>query len=197
MIKTAADLFVECLEREGVRYIFGIPGEESLVLLESIRKSSIKFIVTRHEQAAAFMAATCGRLTGRAGVVLSTLGPGATNLVTGVAFAQLGGMPLVVITGQKPIRRSKQGLFQIINVLEMMSPITKAARQITAGDLVPSLVREAFRRAEEERPGAVHLEFPEDIASEPALASPIASAKLRRPGPDAKAIETAVDMIEA
>ncbi|MBI4949554.1 MAG: acetolactate synthase large subunit [Deltaproteobacteria bacterium] len=196
-MKTAADLFVECLEREGVRYIFGIPGEESLVLLESIRKSSIKFIVTRHEQAAAFMAATCGRLTGRAGVVLSTLGPGATNLVTGVAFAQLGGMPLVVITGQKPVRRSKQGLFQIINVLEMMSPITKATRQITSGDLVPSLVREAFRRAEEERPGAVHLEFPEDIASEHAIAGPIDSAKLRRPGPDAKAIETAVDMIEA
>lgn len=197
MRKTAADLFVECLEREGVRYIFGIPGEESLVLLESIRKSSIKFIVTRHEQAAAFMAATCGRLTGKAGVVLSTLGPGATNLVTGVAFAQLGGMPLVVITGQKPIRRSKQGLFQIINVLEMMSPITKATRQITAGDLVPSIVREAFRRAEEERPGAVHLEFPEDIASEPAIAAPIDSTKLRRPGPDAKAIDTAVDMIEA
>src|SRR3972149_119483 len=125
MDKTAADLLAECLENEGVRYIFGLPGEENLKLLDAIRRSSMKFIVTRHEQAAAFMAATLGRLTGGAGVVLSTLGPGATNLVTGVAFAELGGMPLVVITGQKPVRRSKQGQFQIINVTQMMSPITK------------------------------------------------------------------------
>src|SRR3972149_5653005 len=162
----AAQLFVKCLEAEGVKYIFGLPGEENLAFLDAIRQSSLQLIVTRHEQAAVFMAATVGRLTGKAGVAFSTLGPGATNLVTGVAYAQLGGMPLVVITGQKPIRKSKQGQFQIINVIQMMQPITKATRQIVSPELIPSLVRDSFRRAEDERPGAVHLEFPEDIASE-------------------------------
>src|SRR5690242_8390614 len=122
----AADLFVQCLEEEGVEYVFGIPGEENIDLLESLRKSSIKVIVTRHEQGATCIAANYGRLTGKAGVALSTLGPGATNLVTGVAYAQLGGMPLVVITGQKPIKKSKQGQFQIIDVVGMMNPITKS-----------------------------------------------------------------------
>lgn len=196
MGNTAADLFVECLENEGVECIFGLPGEENLALLESIRRSSIRFIVTRHEQAAAFMAATWGRLTGRAGVVLSTLGPGATNLVTGVAFAQLGGMPLIVITGQKPVKRPRQGQFQIINVVQMMGPITKLTRQIQSADLIPSIVREAFRKAEEERPGAVHLELPEDVANEAASARPLERMRLRRPGPDKKAIEVAARMIE-
>lgn len=196
-MKQASDLFVECLEREGVEYIFGLPGEESLALLESIRRSSIKFIVTRHEQAAAFMAATCGRLTGTAGVVLSTLGPGATNLVTGVAYAQLGGMPLVVVTGQKPIRKSKQGQFQIINVIQMMQPITKATRQIVSPDLIPSLVRDSFRKAEDERPGAVHLEFPEDIASERTDARALEKITALRAGPDHSAVKTAARMIEA
>lgn len=196
MEKTAADLLAECLESEGVRYVFGLPGEENLLLLDAIRRSSMKFIVTRHEQAAAFMAATVGRLTGGAGVVLSTLGPGATNLVTGVAFAELGGMPLVVITGQKPVRRSKQGQFQIINVTQMMSPITKLTRQIAGADLIPSIVREAFRKAEEERPGAVHLELPEDIAEEVSRARPLERTRLRRPGPDGKAVEAAVRLIE-
>ncbi len=194
--RRASDLFVDCLKKEGVRRIFGIPGEESLALLDSIRRSGIEFIVTRHEQAAAFMAATCGRLTGKAGVVLSTLGPGATNLVTGVAFAQLGGMPLVVITGQKPVKRSKQGQFQIINVVQMMQPITKQTRQIQSADLIPSLVRESFRKAEEERPGAVHLEFPEDIAEETTQAGPLDVVKTRRPSPDPKAVDTACSMIE-
>lgn len=196
-VKTAAELFVMCLEAEGVEYIFGLPGEESLDLLDAIRRSRIRFIVTRHEQAAAFMAATRGRLTGRAGVVLSTLGPGATNLVTGVAFAQLGGMPLVVITGQKPIMKSKQGQFQIINVVEMMKPITKSARQIVSADLIPSIVREAFRKAEEERPGAVHLELPEDVAREKTAARPLERIKARRPSPDSEAVDTAVAMIQA
>src|SRR3989338_7841396 len=119
-MEKASDLLVRALEAEGVKYIFGVPGEENLDLLESIRKSSIKFIVTRHEQAAVFMAATFGRLTGKAGVALSTLGPGATNLTTGVAYAQLGGFPILVITGQKPIKKSKQGRFQIIDVVQMM-----------------------------------------------------------------------------
>ncbi|HEX8966157.1 MAG TPA: acetolactate synthase large subunit [Patescibacteria group bacterium] len=194
MIK-ASDLFVKCLEAEGVEYIFGIPGEENIDLLESIRKSSIKLIVTRHEQAATFMAATYGRLTGKAGVALSTLGPGATNLVTGVAYAQLGGMPLLVITGQKPIKKSKQGQFQIIDVVGMMKPITKSAEQIHSGTNIPSTVRNAFKLAEEERPGAVHLEFPEDIAREEIDAKPIMPVKVRRPGPDPKAIEQAVEII--
>lgn len=196
-MRQASDLFVECLEREGVEYVFGLPGEESLALLDSIRKSSLKFVLTRHEQAAAFMAATCGRLTGTAGVVLSTLGPGATNLVTGVAYAQLGGMPLVVVTGQKPIRKSKQGQFQIINVLQMMQPITKATRQIASPELIPSLVRDSFRRAEEERPGAVHLEFPEDIASERTDARALEKITAQRAGPDHSAVKTAARMIEA
>jgi len=195
MIK-ASDLFVKCLEAEGVEYIFGIPGEENIDLLESLRKSTITLIVTRHEQAATFMAATYGRLTGKAGVALSTLGPGATNLVTGVAYAQLGGMPLVVITGQKPIKKSKQGQFQVIDVVGMMKPITKHAEQIHSGNNIPSSIRNAFKLAEEERPGAVHLEFPEDIAREEIEAKPIIPIVVRRPGPDPKAIEQAVSIIQ-
>lgn len=121
----ASDLFVKALENEGVEYIFGIPGEENLDLLDSKRCSSIKLILTRHEQAAGFMAATVGRLTGHPGVCISTLGPGATNLVTAAAYAQLGGMPMVMITGQKPIKKSKQGQFQIVDVVQMMRPLTK------------------------------------------------------------------------
>jgi len=162
----AAELFVKALENEGVQYIFGVPGEENLDLLEALRTSTIKFILTRHEQAAGFMAATYGRLTGKSGVCLSTLGPGATNLVTAAAFAQLGAMPMLMITGQKPIKKSKQGHFQIIDAVGMMRPITKMTKQIIHGNSIPFLVREAIRIAEEERPGAVHLEFPEDIAAE-------------------------------
>ena len=163
----ASDLLVKALENEGVEYIFGLPGEENLDFLESLRKSdTIQFILTRHEQGAGFMAATYGRLTGKPGVCLSTLGPGATNMVTPAAYAQLGAMPMVIITGQKPIKKSKQGKFQIIDVVEMMQPLTKFTRQIAYGRQVPSVVREAFRRAKEERPGTVHIEFPEDVAQE-------------------------------
>ncbi|HEV8601570.1 MAG TPA: acetolactate synthase large subunit [Patescibacteria group bacterium] len=192
----AAELLVKCLETEGVKYIFGVPGEENLELVEAIRTSSIKLVVTRHEQSAVFMAATMGRLTGKAGVALSTLGPGATNLVTGVAYAQLGGMPLVVITGQKPIRKSKQGKFQIIDVVRMMQPLTKLSSTIVGAERIPSMVREAFKLAEAERPGAVHLELPEDVASEQTTLKPIEPTKVRRPGPDPKAITAAVEMIE-
>src|SRR5882724_13275416 len=162
----ASKLFAQSLEAAGVKYIFGVPGEENLALLEAIRESSITFVTTRDEQAAVFMAATVGRLTGRVGVALSTLGPGATNLVTGVAYAQLAGMPLLVITGQKPIKRSKQGKFQIIDVVAMMDPITKMAATIVSADRIPTTVCQAIRTAELERPGAVHLELPEDIAEE-------------------------------
>tara|TARA_B100000575_G_scaffold233315_1_gene194722 strand:- start:4021 stop:5664 length:1644 start_codon:yes stop_codon:yes gene_type:complete len=163
----ASDLFVKALENEGVEYIFGIPGEENLDLLESLRTSSkIKLILTRHEQGAGFMAATYGRITGKAGVCLATLGPGATNFSTPAAYAHLGGFPLIMLTGQKPINKSKQGQFQIVDIVQLFDPVCKMSKQIVSGNLIPSLVREAFRIAEEERPGAVLLELPEDVAAE-------------------------------
>ncbi len=162
----ASDLFVQALEREGVKFVFGVPGEENLDLVESLRTSGIRLILTRHEQGAAFMAATYGRLTGKAGVCLATLGPGATNFATPAAYAHLGGFPLIMITGQKPIKKSKQGQFQIVDVVNLFKPICKMSKQIVNGDTIPALVREAFRVAQEERPGAVLLELPEDIAEE-------------------------------
>ena len=193
----ASDLFIKALEAEGVEYIWGIPGEENLDFLDSMRGSSIKLILTRHEQAAGFMAATYGRLTGKVGVCLSTLGPGATNFVTAAAYAQLGAMPMMMITGQKPIKTSKQGRFQIVDIVEMMKPLTKYTHQIVSGENIPSRVREAFRLAEEERPGAVHLELPEDIAAE-TVADPrlFPKDRVRRPIAEEKAILQAVSMIE-
>ena len=191
----ASDLFIKALENEGVEYVFGIPGEENLDLLESLRTSSIKLILTRHEQAAGFMAATYGRLTGKAGVCLATLGPGATNFVTSAAYAQLGGMPMFMITGQKPVKVSKQGHFQIVDVVDMMKPLTKFTRQIVSADNIPARVRESFRRAEEERPGATHLELPEDIAKDETDAIVLTESRHRRPIADDKAIAWAVDAI--
>ena len=163
----ASDLFIQALENEGVEYIFGIPGEENLDILESLRESKkIKLVLTRHEQGAAFMAASYGRLTGKAGVCLATLGPGATNFTTPAAYGFLGGFPLVMITGQKPIKKSKQGQFQIVDVVQLFAPICKMTKQIVNANTIPSLVREAFRIAEEEKPGPVLLELPEDIAEE-------------------------------
>ena len=193
----ASDLFVNALEREGVECIFGIPGEENLDMLDSLSRSSIRLILTRHEQAAGFMAATYGRLTGKAGVCLSTLGPGATNLVTSAAYAQLGGMPMLMITGQKPVKRSKQGQFQIVDVVGMMKPLTKYTQQIVSAANIPSRVREAFRLAEEERPGAVHLELPEDVAREE-TDEPLLQASLsRRPTAEVKSIHLATQRIKA
>jgi len=129
-IKTAHAM-VKALEAEGISHVFGVPGEENLDLLEALGESEqIKFVLTRHEQSAGFMAATVGRLTGKPGVALTTLGPGATNIVTAVAYAQLGAMPLLILTGQKPIHNSKQGAFQIIDVVDMMTPLTKYTKQI-------------------------------------------------------------------
>jgi acetolactate synthase-1/2/3 large subunit len=179
-----------------VKYIFGIPGEENLHFLHSLKDSSIKIILTRHEQAAGFMAATYGRLTGKPGVCLSTLGPGATNLVTAAAYAQLGGLPMLMITGQKPIKTSKQGQFQIVDVVDMMRPLTQFTWQIVSGDTIPTRVREAFRIAQEERPGATHLELPEDIAAEDTDAPLVAPARSRRPIAEDKSIKWAVDAIE-
>lgn len=191
----ASDLLIRSLENEGVEYIFGLPGEENLDVVESLRTSKIKLIITRHEQAAGFMAATHGRLTGKTGVCLATLGPGATNLVTPAAYAQLGAMPMLMLTGQKPIKKSKQGHFQIIDVVGMMRPLTKFAKQIVSAHSLPSTIREAFRLAEEERPGAVHLELPEDIAAEDTDATLLHVTKPRRPIAEAKAITRAVEMI--
>ncbi len=191
----ASDLFVKALENEGVRYIFGVPGEENLDFLESLRTSKIKLILTRHEQGAGFMAATYGRLTGKVGVCLATLGPGATNLVTAAAYAQLGGMPMMMITGQKPVKKSKQGQFQILDVVEMMKPISKFTKQIVNGNTIAVNVREAVRLAQEERPGAVHIELPEDIAAEEADTLPFAVHSSKRPNSHDKAISRAVEMI--
>ncbi|MBC61339.1 MAG: acetolactate synthase large subunit [Zetaproteobacteria bacterium] len=192
----ASDLFVKALEAEGVEYIFGIPGEENLDFLESLRTSKIKFILTRHEQGAGFMAATYGRLTGKVGVCLATLGPGATNLVTAAAYAQLGAMPLLLLTGQKPIKKSKQGRFQILDIIEMMQPLTKFTKQIVNGNHIPSLVREAFRLAVQERPGATHLELPEDIADEQTTEPIFEVTRVRRSAPDEKSIQEAVSLIQ-
>ncbi|HLB97574.1 MAG TPA: thiamine pyrophosphate-binding protein, partial [Acetobacteraceae bacterium] len=161
-----SDLLVAALENEGVDRIFGVPGEENLDVVESLRTSSIELVLTRHEQAAAFMAATHGRLTGRPGVCIATLGPGALNLSTGAAYAHLGAMPMLMLTGQKAIMSSRQARFQIVDVIAAMKPLTKLSRQIVGTASIPTLVRDAFRVAMEERPGPVHLELPEDIAGE-------------------------------
>lgn len=191
----ASDLFIQCLENEGVEYIFGVPGEENLDVLDSLSRSKIRLILTRHEQTAGFMAATYGRLTGKPGVCLATLGPGATNLMTPAAYAQLGAMPMIMITGQKPIKTSKQGRFQIIDVVDMMRPVTKSTRQIVSGSAIPALVRDAFRLAGEERPGAAHLELPEDIAREEIDAHPIPVSDFRRPVVEHKAVSHAVELL--
>ena len=163
-----ADLLVLALENEGVKQIFSVPGEENLAIVEALRRSRIKLVLTRHEQAAAFMAATLGRLSGHAGVCLSTLGPGALNMTTGAAFAKLGAMPMVMITGQKGVLSRKQARFQVVDIVSTMTPLTKMAHQIVSPATIPAIVREAFRVAEQERPGPVHLELPEDIAAEEA-----------------------------
>jgi acetolactate synthase-1/2/3 large subunit len=194
----ASDLFIRALENEGVEFVFGVPGEENLDLLESLRSSSIEFVLTRHEQGAGFMASTYGRLTGAPGVCLSTLGPGATNLVTAAAYAKLGAMPMVMVTGQKPVKTSKQGRFQIVDIVRLMEPVTKYARQIVDASLIPSIIRDAFRIAREERPGPVLLELPEDVAAETCEMTELIPPNLPRypeagPGP----IQDAVTMIRS
>jgi acetolactate synthase-1/2/3 large subunit len=163
-----SDLLVAALENEGVERIFGVPGEENLAVVESLRRSSIQLVVTRHEQGAAFMAATYGRLTGKPGVCIATLGPGALNLTTGAAYALLGAMPMVMITGQKAIHTARQARFQIVDIVGVFKPLTKLSRQIASSASIPAAVRDAFRVAMEERPGPVLLELPEDVASEEA-----------------------------
>lgn len=168
-----AELLVQCLENEGVEYIFGLPGEENLHILEALRDSSIQFITTRHEQGAAFMADVYGRLTGKAGVCLSTLGPGATNLMTGVADANLDGAPLVAITGQVGTDRMHIESHQYLDLVAMFAPVTKWNKQIVRPSITPEVVRKAFKTAQSEKPGAVHIDLPENIAAMPALGRPL------------------------
>ncbi len=192
-----SDLLVSALANEGVTRIFGVPGEENLDVVESLRSSSIELVVTRHEQAAAFMAATHGRLTGRPGVALSTLGPGALNLATGAAYAHLGAMPAVLLTGQKPIKTSRQARFQMVDVVATMRPLTKMSRQIVSAAAIPTMVREAFRVATEERPGPVHLELPEDVASDVAEAPLVHVHPIELPVAPAAALDRAAAIVLA
>jgi acetolactate synthase-1/2/3 large subunit len=197
MVK-GSDLLIAALENEGVDRIYGIPGEENLDVVEAIRNSSIELILTRHEQAAAFMAATYGRLTGKPGVCISTLGPGALNLATGAAYALLGAMPMIMITGQKGILSSRQARFQVVDVVATMKPLTKLARQIVSAAMIPTLVRDAFRVAQEERPGPVHLELPEDIAAAECDAAPlIAPHPVELPLAGAESLDRAAQLIVA
>ncbi len=197
----ASDLFVKILEQKWVDTIYGVPGEENLDFLDSLGRSLIKLILTRNEQTAVFMAATYGRFTGKPGVALATLGPGATNMMTWVAYAQLGGLPLIVITGQKPQNHSKQGAFQIIDVVGMMKPVTKWATSIVSWERIPYILENAFRIAEEEKPGAVHLELPEDIAAEEVRDKyaivDLGVKKIRRPVADYKAIPELITEMQA
>ncbi|GEO40665.1 acetolactate synthase [Skermanella aerolata] len=191
-----SDLLVAALENEGVEFIFGVPGEENLDVVESLRTSRIKLVLTRHEQSAAFMAATHGRLTGRPGVCISTLGPGALNLVTGAAYAYLGAMPMILLTGQKGIMSSQQARFQIVDMIATMRPLTKSTRQIVSTRSIPTLVRDAFRVAMEERPGPVHLELPEDIAGEEVPDLPMVPPHpIEQPVAPSLALDRAAEMI--
>ena len=189
---------MKILENKGVEYCFALPGEENLDFLEAIRKSKIKLIVTRHEQAAAFMAATYGRLTGRPGLCLATLGPGALNLVTGVAYAQLGGMPLIAITGQKALLDNWQAKFQIVDVVGVMKPITKLTTTVSNPRYMSKIAHHAFNVAHDERPGAVHVEIPEDIAGAAFEENQNGYDVLpnRRTVPDEKALRLAADIIK-
>ncbi len=175
-----AELLIQCLENEGVRYIFGLPGEENLHVLEAIKKSSIEFITTRHEQGAAFMADVYGRLTGKSGVCLSTLGPGATNLMTGVADANLDGAPLVAITGQVGTDRMHIEAHQYLDLVAMFAPVTKWNSQIVRPSNTPEIVRRAFKISQSEKPGAVHIDLPENIAAMPAVGTPLNNSTLQK-----------------
>jgi len=192
----ASDLFVKCLEAEGVEQIFGVPGEENADIMLSLNDSPIQFVLCRHEQAAAFMADTYGRLTGKAGVCLATLGPGATNLVTGLADANMDRAPVVGLIGQGSTRRLHKESHQNMDAIGMFKPISKWAQTVYAGENIPEIVRKAFKTAEGEKPGVTIIELPEDVAKQDIHLSPMAVVKTRRPAADHKAITQALDIIE-
>ncbi len=192
----AAELLIRCLEHEGVRYVFGVPGEETLDLMDALLDSSITFIPTRHEQGAAFMADSYGRLTGMAGVCLATLGPGATNLVTGIADANLDHAPLVAITGQAGRDRIHKESHQYIDIVENFRSITKWNTRVEVGAVIPEVVRKAFKIAQAEKPGACHLELPEDVAGETVIGTALSTVRPRRPSPDRPSLHAAARLIE-
>ncbi len=193
----ASEMFVKALENEGVTHIFGVPGEENIDFLEAVRKSSIEFVLTRHEQGAGFMADIIGRLTGKAGVCLATIGPGATNLITPIADANLDRAPLVAITGQADTLRMHKESHQYIDVVSILQPITKWNTRIEQADMVAEAVRKAFKVAEAEKPGATHLEFPENVATEKCENPQCFEVrKVRRPAPDHKAVSSVMELIK-
>ena len=194
----AAQLLVRCLENEGVRYVFGIPGEETLDLNAALEDSDkIQFVLTRHEQAAAFMADVYGRLSSFPGVCLATLGPGATNLLTGVADAQLDRAPLVAITGQAGLERVHLESHQYVDVVQMFTPVTKWSTRVSVPESVPEVVRKAFRLARLEKPGATHIELPEDVAKEDVRSAPLELRRTSYPQAQREAIDRAAEIINA
>jgi len=195
--RKASEVFVECLESEGVKYVFGIPGEETLDLNESLAKSSISFVPVRHEQGGAYMADMYGRLTGRAGVCLGTLGPGATNLVTAVADAFLDHAPLVALTGQSDLERMHKESHQYIDLLGIMRPIVKWNARVTSPRIIPEVVRKAFKVAQAQKPGTTHLELPEDVMAAPLDAAPLpVRSERRRPEVSAAELIQAAQLIQ-
>src|SRR4051812_3326162 len=193
--RKASDVFVECLEAEGVRHVFGIPGEETLDLNESLSHSSIEFVPVRHEQGGAYMADVYGRLTGHAGVCLGTLGPGALNLVTAVADAYLDRAPLVALTGQGDLERMHKESHQYIDLLRVMRPITKWNARLSDPAIIPEVVRKAFKVAETEKPGATHIELPEDVMAAEIDAEPLPRHRLVPPEPAARELFRAANLI--
>jgi acetolactate synthase I/II/III large subunit len=193
--RRASDVFVECLEAEGVKYVFGIPGEETLDLNQSLANSSVSFVPVRHEQGGAYMADMYGRLTGRAGVCLGTLGPGAMNLVTAIGDAYLDRAPLVALTGQADLERMHKESHQFIDLVELFRPITKWNARVTSPEIIPEVVRKAFKVAESEKPGATHLELPEDVMAADVDAAPLPRRRPVKPEPSARELLKAADLI--
>jgi acetolactate synthase-1/2/3 large subunit len=196
-VRKASDVFVECLEAEGVRYVFGIPGEETLDLNESLADSSVQFVPVRHEQGGAYMADAYGRLTGRAGVCLGTLGPGATNLVTAVADAFLDRAPLVALTGQSDLSRMHKESHQYIDLIGILRPVVKWNARVSSPEIVPEVVRKAFKVAESEKPGSTHLELPEDVMAQGLEARPLPPHAPVRPEPGTRELQRATEIIMA
>ena len=195
----ASELFIKCLENEGVEYIFGIPGEENLDVMDALLDSKIKFITTRHEQGAAFMADVYGRLTGKAGVCLATLGPGATNLVTGFADADMDRAPIVAIAGQGATTRMHKESHQVLDLVNLFEPISKYSTQIRAPQIIPEIVRKAFKDAQLEKPGGSFIDFPENIAASPMPVEkfPLKVQSPLHPVPPMEKIQQAADIISA
>ena len=195
--RKASDVFVECLEAEGVQYVFGIPGEETLDLNESLSDSTVQFVAVRHEQGGGYMADAYGRLTGRAGVCLGTLGPGATNLVTAVADAFLDRAPLVALTGQSDLERMHKESHQYIDLIGILRPVVKWNARVSSPEIVPEVVRKAFKVAETEKPGSTHLELPEDVMSRPLDARPLPPHAPVQPEPGTRELQRATEIIMA